>query len=352
MPPLQPAAIARHAGATVALNTVIAVFLSTLGHDPFGVNLLYSQLIGLGIWAAIDGGRFLLHPTGWPGALRMTALVIVSVPLAYALGSALANLLLGRPPLLGFTGYPRATLGLLLMSLVAGAVGTYYYTSREMLARARRAEQAAQRQATEARLRLLESQLEPHMLFNTLANLRALIATDPPRAIDMLDRLNAFLRATLAASRAGAGAALHTLQDEFDRLADYLALMAVRMGPRLRVRLELPDDLAALPLPPLLLQPLVENAIRHGLEPSTRGGEVAVVARRDQNTLVLTVQDDGVGASAADFEGALTDTPGRGFGLTQVRERLLALHGTAARLQAHSQPGEGTRISLFIPITP
>lgn len=347
MPPLQPAAIARHAGATVALNTAIAVFLTTLGHDPFGVNLLYSQCIGLGIWAAIDGGRFLLHPSGWPGAPRMTALVVISVPVAYAAGSALANLLLGRPPLLGFTGYPRATLGLMLMSLVAAAVGTYHYTSREMLARARLAEQAAQRQATEARLRLLESQLEPHMLFNTLANLRALIATDPPRAIHMLDRLNAFLRATLAASRAEAGTPHHTLRHEFDRLADYLALMAVRMGPRLRVRLELPDELAPQALPPLLLQPLVENAIRHGLEPSTRGGEVAVTARRDHDTLVLTVQDDGVGSAGLGDAGTAT-----GFGLAQVRERLHSLHGDRARLTIDSQPDHGTRVRLVLPATP
>src|SRR5690606_22156517 len=135
-------------------------------------------------------------------------------------------------------------------------------------AKARLEQEEAQRQASEARLRLLESQLEPHMLFNTLANLRALIGSDPPRAVEMLDRLNAFLRATLAASRSAAGAQRHTLRDEFARLDDYLALMAVRMGPRLRVVLSLPEPLADCPVPALLLQPLVENAIRHGLEPS------------------------------------------------------------------------------------
>ncbi len=343
LPNLPLAALVRHAAITFAVNTVIAGFLTALGNDGFAVNLLYSQCIGLGIWAVIDGGRFLLRRDGWPGVGPMAALVVAGVPLAYALGSAAASLLLGRPALFALAGFPRATIGLLLMSLMVGAVGTYYFTSREMLAKARLAQEEAQRQATEARLRLLESQLEPHMLFNTLANLRALIATDPPRAIDMLDRLNAFLRATLAASRSDVQTRAHTLGDEFARLADYLALMAVRMGPRLRVRLELPEPLAALPVPPLLLQPLVENAIRHGLEPSTRGGEVAVRARREGGMLHLDVSDDGVGSE---------QVRGDGFGLNQVRERLHALHGDAASLDWQSQPGAGTQVHVHLPINP
>jgi signal transduction histidine kinase len=340
MPALPTAILARHAALTALVNTAIAAFLTMVGHDGFVVNLLYSHLIGLGIWAAIDGGRFLIHPDGWPGVRPMAVLVLIGVPLAYAVGSSVTNLLLDRPTLFGVSGFSRVTLGMLLMSLVAGAVGTYYFTSREMLAKARLAQEEAQRQASEARLRLLESQLEPHMLFNTLANLRALIATDPPRAIHMLDRLNAFLRATLAASRSDAQGSAYTLRDEFARLADYLELMAVRMGPRLRVRLDLPEPLAALPVPPLLLQPLVENAIRHGLEPSTRGGEVAVTAQRDGPVLHLEVSDDGVGS----------EHPGNGFGLNQVRERLQALHGEAARLDWRSRPGEGTQVHLQLPL--
>jgi LytS/YehU family sensor histidine kinase len=127
---------------------------------------------------------------------------------------------------------------------------------------------------TEARLKLLEAQLEPHMMFNTLANLRVLIATDPPRAQAMLDHLIAYLRATLG----GARAALHPLADEFARLADYLEIMAVRMGPRLAFALDLPEALRGVPVPPLLLQPLVENAIRHGLEPQVAGGHIGVRA--------------------------------------------------------------------------
>lgn len=343
MAAFNPRTVARRALIAVVFNTVLALGISAITGDPFPRTLLYSQLIGLGIWAGIDGGRFALSPTGWPGVRPMAVLVVVSVLAGYGAGLALGNLLLGRPLLSTANNLPGATVGFLLMSLAIGTFGAYYFTSREMLAKARLAQEEAQRQASDARLRLLESQLEPHMLFNTLANLRALISTDPPRAIDMLDRLNAFLRATLAASRSDAHGSAHTLRDEFARLADYLALMAVRMGPRLRVHLDLPDQLANLPVPPLLLQPLVENAVRHGLEPSTRGGEVTVSARREGAVVHLTVSDNGVGCEEAH---------GNGFGLDQVRERLRTLHGDAARLDWHSQPGAGTQVHLQLPISP
>ncbi len=341
MPPLNPATIARRAVAAVVFNTVIALAITAVSGETLAVNMLYSQFIGMLIWLLIDGGRFVLHPSGWPGAMQMAALVVGSVLLAYPLGSASANLLMGRELLLGLNNFPRATLGFVLMSLSAGGFGAYYFTSREMLARARLAEEEAQRQATEARLRLLESQLEPHMLFNTLANLRALIGTDPDRALVMLDRLNDFLRATLKASRADTTAGHHTLADEFARLRDYLELMAVRMGPRLRYSLDLPDSLSRQSVPPLLLQPLVENCIRHGLEPSVDGGEIRVSARQGASGLELEVSDTGVGC-----EGE----PSSGFGLSQVRERLTTAYAGQARLQWHSAPGAGTRALLTLPL--
>jgi len=324
-------------------NTLIALAISATQAHPLGQSLLYAQLIGLSIWGGIEVGRHQLRARGWLGLGPMAVLVVVAVFAGYALGTTTGNLLLGRPAFDSLTGLPRNTVGFLLMSLSMGVFGTYFFTTREMLARARFDQQEAERQASEARLRLLESQLEPHMLFNTLANLRALITSDPPRAVQMLDRLNDFLRATLAASRTGTNGGQHTLREEFARLDDYLALMAVRMGPRLRTRLELPEALAGCPVPALLLQPLVENAIRHGLEPSARGGTLSVAARAVGAALHLTVSDDGVGSHAA---------PGAGFGLMQVRERLQTLHGDAARFDWRSVPGQGTQAELVLPIPP
>lgn len=183
------------------------------------------------------------------------------------------------------------------------------------------------------------------MLFNTLANLRVLIGLDPQRAQAMLDHLIAFLRTTLQASQH----ATQPLAVEFQHLADYLALMAVRMGPRLSVQLDLPEALRTTPVPPLLLQPLVENSIQHGLEPKVEGGRIEVRARREGQTLVLTVRDTGVGRSAAAAQPR--DTPG-GFGLNSAHERLRTLHGDAASLaldDAHDAEG-GTVATIRLPL--
>jgi len=232
----------------------------------------------------------------------------------------------------------RAALSIGFVVLVSVA-GTFFFFSLFRLNSLRLAEAQAQQQATEARLTLLQSQLEPHMLFNTLAHLRVLIKLRPEEAQRMLDRLIDYLRATLQASRATE----HPLAAEFERLSDYLALMQVRMGERLRVRLELPAELARIAIPPLLLQPLVENAIKHGLEPHVEGGELHVSATRQGARLVLEVADSGKGLAHA------TELPGTGFGLSQVRERLAQRYGQAASFALTPQPGGGSVARIEIP---
>jgi LytS/YehU family sensor histidine kinase len=157
----------------------------------------------------------------------------------------------------------------------------------------------------------------------------------------MLDRLIAYLRATLEASRLPA----HPLATEYARVADYLALMAIRMGPRLQVVFDLPPGLAAQPVPPLLLQPLVENAIKHGLEPHVAGGRLVVSAREDGEMLVLQVRDTGIGLAQA------AATAGTRFGLAQVRERLATLHGARASLVVAPAPDAegGTVATIQLP---
>ena len=132
------------------------------------------------------------------------------------------------------------------------------------------------------------------------------------------------------------------MQSEFDRLGDYLELMAVRMGPRLHYTLDLPPGLAAQQVPPLLLQPLVENSIKHGLEPKVEGGSVRVSARREGNALILEVIDTGVGL-ATEPESA------KGFGLTQVRERLKTTYGSQAAISFVANSAGGTSASITLP---
>jgi sensor histidine kinase YesM len=149
--------------------------------------------------------------------------------------------------------------------------------ARAQLQIARRGAAAAERETTEARMQLLEAQIEPHFLYNTMAHVVSLVDTDPATAKGMLERLIALLRSTANAGNAGG-----TLQAQIDHLRAYLEILALRMGPRLAWTIDVPSELAALPLPPMLLQPVVENAIKHGLETKVEGGEVALAARRDE----------------------------------------------------------------------
>jgi hypothetical protein len=340
---------------SIAFGVVIALLMTAAFGRAFWPNLVQSVCIATVCWFAIDVGRIPLakwahrnDPPGspesashWPGWPLMLVAIVVGTLVGFSVGNEIANLILGRSFAGYFRGSWRQMLALLVGSLVPGVVITYWFYARETIAAKEAAVLAAQRQAAEHQLKLLESQLEPHMLFNTLANLRVLIGVDPPRAQAMLDQLIAFLRATLAGSRA----AQHPLRAEFARVADYLALMQVRMGERLQTRFDLPEALAELPVPPLLLQPLVENCIKHGLEPAVAGGRIDVGAARDGDELVLRVRDTGVGLSDPPVDGTK-------FGLVQVRERLAALYGTRATLtltDADDAEG-GTLAILRLPI--
>lgn len=319
--------------AMLGLNTLVALGITAAGAHPFGVSWVFAQCIGLSIWVLIEPpARRWMHTleSQWP---RLLLLVPLGVLGGYALGSVLAAWCLGLPWNAGWADW-RGSWHYLLLSLLAGAGCTYFFVSRTLLQQAKERHAAAQLHLAQAQLQLLQAQLEPHMLFNTLANLRVLISVDPARATAMLDRLVDFLRATLSASRL----TLHPLSAEFARLQDYLALMAVRMGPRLNVTFDLPADLAAQPVPSLLLQPLVENSIRHGLEPNVAGGSIHISARRNGNMLVLEVTDTGVGLPVP--------TPPAGFGLTQVREQLAAAYGAQATVECSAAPAGGTCVRV------
>ena len=345
-------------GAKTALASVlVASCLSMLTSNPFGTTMVYSFCISISCWLLIDTGRGLVAAwrpvpvaTGsraagrWPGWAWMLAITVVGAVLGYAAGNEIGNLITGLHLPGPFTANRREILSLLVVALVPALTITYFFHSRETIATQRNEVERAERQATEQQLMLLESQLEPHMLFNTLANLRALIGVDAERAQAMLDRLIAFLRASLAGSRER----FHPLADEYARLADYLALMQIRMGPRLQMHFELPAELAGASIPPLLLQPLVENSIKHGLEPKVAGGRIDVVARREGDNLVVCVRDDGLGSPAGS-----AGRDGTSFGLAHVRERLETLYGTAASFELASAPGGagGTLATVRLPLS-
>jgi signal transduction histidine kinase len=352
------AQLLRGGAMVLMLNLAIATLLTVGGLGRFKGNLVVSMCIGVVCWLIIDGGRQIVavlrdrwrvahglpagQPFGFPGWHWLLALCALGLVLGPILGNLLAAQISGDhiPGLWPFAG--SGTGMTWLLTLLASAIAVLTLSLLERLSHARADAEAARRAAAENQLKLLESQLEPHMLFNTLANLRVLIALDPPRAQAMLDRLIAFLRATLNASRS----TLHPLATEFERIGDYLALMGVRMGARLQTQLSLPAELHDVGVPPLLLQPLVENSIKHGLEPQIAGGRIEVRAARDGEWLLLSVRDSGVGLGRMDLSG---DTR---FGLQQVRERLHTLYGKRASLELQDAAGGGTLALVRLPLQP
>jgi signal transduction histidine kinase len=202
-------------------------------------------------------------------------------------------------------------------------------------------EQDMLRLATEAELRSLRAQLNPHFLFNALTTVGYLIQQAPPRALDTLLRLTTVLRSVLRQSTRE----FSTLGEEIELVCAYLDIERARYEERLDVDIDVPPSAHGIALPPLLLQPLVENAVKHGIAPQLRGGLVRISASVTQGLLHVIVEDSGTG-----FE---KDTRSRtGVGLRNVEDRLRAQYGDAARLDIRSAPGRGTRIKLTLPSEP
>jgi signal transduction histidine kinase len=338
--------ILKHGLAVTGVSLLIGTLLwLARSNQRLDVQWAYSLSMGFVSWLVIDLGRFAIDrasPMNFPRGWRGVALVFGGVLTGYLIGTLIGDAYGGNSTWSLIAHNPRLFWYYLLISMLLGSAVSFFFYAVERSAHLNTQLQASQKLAALAQLQLLQSQLEPHMLFNTLANLRALIETDPPRAVSMLDRLNDFLRAALQASRSGS----HTLRAEFDRLQDYLELMSVRMGPRLTYTFELPDVLAQQAVPPMLLQPLVENAIRHGLEPLRKPGSLQISATARGDMLQLEVVDNGVGLSDA---AALSSG---GFGLVQVRERLATLYGARASLTLSAVASGGTRSRIDMPFAP
>ena len=311
--------------AVAAFNTGIAALLTLVSYGAgFWENFVFSQCIGLSVLLLIHFGWRGLWPVRKPPRLPFIGLIVLAIIAGWLGGSAIASALLGMPWTAG-----RSAMAALGVTVAAGVVGTWFFWSRQRAAE-------LERGRIEAQLKLLQAQIEPHFLFNTLANLDALIATDPPRARAMLGHLNDYLRATLAAARKER----NSLEEEFALLKNYLEVLAIRMGARLRYELALPEALASLQVPPMLLQPLVENAVKHGLEPKVEGGSVKVSAREERGWLVLEVADTGLGEQGSG---------GGGVGLANLRERLAAAFGGLANVRAGANPAGGYTVTLSLP---
>lgn len=338
---------------TLLFNTGIAALLTVafaiVGSsqaplaDVFLSSLWFSQCIGFSIHLLFDSSVRLLGRARIEGFSSATRVIYYcGVPIAGVFfGYAIAFALRGQSLIDIAQRAPRSVLGTLFFSILISAILYQFFKQKWLTEQAETARErervralAAEKQALDAQLRSLQAQIEPHFLFNTLANVVSLIEPAPARARQMLERLIELLRARLSASRALHG----TVAEEFDLLRAYLEILAIRMGPRLSYSIDLAPVVGQVRLPPLLVQPLVENAIRHGLEPKVDGGALRVRAQANGDTLEIEVSDSGLGFAA---------TTSGGVGLSNLRERLAALYGDRARLTIEdASPGTCARIVL------
>ncbi len=313
----------------------------------YGKNFIVCLVIGATIHLLFElGSATVAKPhrvARWPMILRtiyFSGVPLLGVVLAWPLGLWLA----GQNVIVWFGSSDgrNVIFGTVMLSLVITFLLHHWFASKA-------AEADADRRATEAQLRLLQAQIEPHFLFNTLANVISLIDHDAPKARQMLESFTDYLRSSLTSLRHDES----TLGSELDLVNNYLALLKSRMEDRLHYSITKDPALSDFRLPPLLLQPLVENSVVHGLEPSIEGGCVQVSAHLQGRQLVLEVRDDGRGLDAPPRAAGRASTRGHGLALANIRQRLLTRYGSTATLEVlPAQPGTLARITLPLPETP
>jgi hypothetical protein len=334
----------------VALVLTAAEQLFSARPDPllasFASMLLAANVVGF----MIHGALFALHRLA-PAVLasgpraRMAQMLVSGI--GALCGVSLARALLSWTSPLQIAGSDALTTLLMYAVFTAIVIRGMLFLAERRVARetaaARQQEQiaTASRLLAEARLRALQAQIEPHFLYNTLANVLSLIDTRPAQARHMLERFIDYLRASLAASRAESA----TLGGELDQVSAYLDVLAVRMGERLRYRVDADTQCRLLPIAPMLLQPLVENAVMHGIEPKLEGGEIVIRARIEDAALCIEVADTGLGL------GSAPPRPGGGVGLSNLRERVRQLHGPQAQLQLFDNQPCGVTARLLLPLS-
>ena len=325
-------------GAAAVLNPIFSV--------PFGV-LLGRMVFIAALLLLVFGAAGAWHPSRLPPWLAQVLAVAIAAPIATLLaylpsvGGDLREMLAHEGRLWGFI-YITGTV-LVIAPLVA--LGALY---RERDAQARSAQLAfalerstLEKEALDARLKLLQAQIEPHFLFNTLANVQALVESGSAQAAPVLKSLIAYLRAAMPRLQGGAP----TLANEITLVRAYLELMQMRMPDRLAFSIDVADDIAAREFLPMSVLTLVENAVRHGIDPAEHGGRIDVSARREAGgqAIRVVVADTGAGMS----ESAVPGT-----GLANLESRLRGRFGAAGRLELHEAVPHGLSAEIVVPTNP
>lgn len=330
------------------VGVAIALFSQEAGamarFVPTGI--LFANAIG---FAAGFSARFVLpRYSGLPACIRLP-LAIVTLLAGGAFGSAL--IIFWNPLTVLYEG--RLLLLLVVVdSIIAVIVGLIIYNYERLrdqieksyaaIARNRVREERLRELAARSELKALKAQINPHFLFNALNSISALISSDPDAAQQTLERLAGIFRGTLLASEKGSV----PFRKEMELVDAYLDVERARFGKRLSVEQSIDPGARDVPVPPLILQPVVENAVRHGISPTVEGGTVRIDAKLVDGALRIVVQDDGEGAGLIDLEEMLAE----GYGLRNVRDRLVTRFGPGEWFKFESSRETGTRVELVLPL--
>jgi len=332
---------------TIVIGIFIAVFLTltgifttTVNLKTFVVMLIISECYGISTCLIIMFSLWTFKPRRGVSAIFI---ILIGMVCGILIGHLMAASILQNVLPSFMWGWKEdffKNIGLWFALVIA--IGYFFYSMKHLKIRKEIIQQerikrlSSEKEALEANLRLLQAQVEPHFLFNTLSNVLSLIDTDPNNGKSMLVDLIHYLRTSLSRTLPEAT----TLDQELNMIKAYLNIQKIRMGERLRFKIELPDALRQRPFPPMLLQPLVENAVKHGLEPKMEGGEIVIKAAEEDNLIKIEVKDTGLGFSPSHKAGV---------GIGNVKERLKLLYGGKGRLIVEENEPNGIKAIIEVP---
>ncbi len=321
---------------------IIALFLKGIKFADTGFieYLIVSLSIGLTIHSLVMISSFFF----WSSPLSMLSSSVIAIIIGTALGWLIGSAIIGRIDSISL--FEKGFFKAMILGIMFGTMIYYFFFSRysisekESLIQEERIKRlTSEKKIVETNLKLLQAQIEPHFLFNTLSNILSLIDTDLETGKSMLVNLMQYLRTTLSKTRQDTS----TLGREMELISAYLNIFKIRMGERLCFKMDIPEKMKNLTFPPMLIQPLVENAIKHGLEPEIEGGEILIRGAVDGDRIRIEVSDTGQG---------FYENSDPGMGIENIRQRLQSLFGGRARLILEENRPSGMKAIIEVPYEP
>jgi sensor histidine kinase YesM len=327
---------------TIVISTAIAFVLSLSSPTTyFVVSFIISQSFGLTTCSIILLMFRIFKPRRWLTLILTTFTAVIAGSI---IGLNISFYILEKTFSITLNWPMKHILKIILSAVMFSSAALYFFITKsrlrhrnEMIEREKTRRLAVEKESLSANLRMLQAQIEPHFLFNTLSNIVSLIDTQPDKGKSMLLDLTKYLRTSLSRTLPEKT----TLDQEMAMIKAYLNIQKIRMDERLNFQVDVPENLRQHSFPPMLLQPLVENAVKHGLEPKVDGGNILISATQENNILRIEVADTGMGFS--DFNKP-------GVGITNVRERLALLFGEKGRLVIEENKPHGVRATIEVPI--